>query len=274
MRFWVLAATAFTCLLVALLLACGSRPGSTGGGTNAFGTINTSISDPATCAAPFGTFSHVFVTVKDVKAHTNANAADNDSGFIDLTPNMTPVQVDLLGATTAQCVLAQLATNIQLPAGTYQQIRLVLLDNTQAGQLGTNNQCGTNNGVNCVTLTSDGSVHQVDITSEATTGIKLSPAQISGGAVTVQANQTANLNLNFNACASLILATNGQFRMKPAVTAGTVVAANNSISGRVVDSTTLTTISGGKVIATLQQVSNGVDRVVQEVTPDGAGNFV
>jgi len=274
MRLWVFAATASTCLLVALLLACGSgtRLGSSGA-SNVPGSINTSISDPATCAAPFGAFSHVFVTVKDVKAHTNANAADNDTGFGDLTPSMTPVQVDLLGVTTAQCVLAQLASNVQVPAGTYQQIRLILLDNTQT-QLLSSNQCGVGNGVNCVTLTSDGSVHQINITTEATTGIKLSPAQISGGGVIVQANQTANLNLDFNACASLLLASSGQFRLKPVVTAGTVSTTNNSISGRVVDSTTLAVISGGKVIASLQQVSTGVDRVVQQVTPDGAGNFV
>ena len=274
MRLWTLAATASTCLLVALLFACGDSKFGSSGGTSAFGTINTSISDPPTCAAPLGTFSHVFVTIKDVKAHINATAADNDPGFVDLTPNMTPVQVDLLGATTAQCVLAQLATNVQLPAGTYQQIRLILLDNTQTAALGANNQCGTNNGVNCVTLTSDGSIHQVNITSEATTGIKLTPPQISGGSVVVQANQTANLNLSFNACASLLLAANGQFSMKPVVTAGTVLSANNTITGRVVDGTTLAAIAGGKVIATLQQLSNGVDRVVMEVTPDGAGNFV
>jgi hypothetical protein len=49
------------------------------------GLVNTSVSDPPTCSAPGGPYSHVFVTVTDVKIHTSANAQTSDSGWIDQT---------------------------------------------------------------------------------------------------------------------------------------------------------------------------------------------
>src|SRR5689334_7663226 len=85
---------------IVALASCGGNGGKTSGGFNAgaTGTVSTTVSDPATCLAPSGPFQHVFVTVADVKASSNANAGDNDNSFVDLTPGLTPVQVDLLGA--------------------------------------------------------------------------------------------------------------------------------------------------------------------------------
>lgn len=256
------------------LISCGEGNMGMDGSTGT-GLINTTLSDPATCAAPSGPFSHVIVTVTRVRAHRSATAPDNDGGWIDLTPaNMTPVQVDLLGTASTQCFLAQLGTNVQIPAGTYQQIRVILLDNNQTQALGNNNQCGTGNGVNCVVLTSNGSSHRLNLSSEANTGIKLNTGHISGGSFTVQSGQTANINLNFNACASIVSTGNNQFRLKPVVHADSIAAVLN-ISGRVVDSVSQAAISGGKVVVALEQRdASGVDRVIMETTPDGAGNFV
>jgi hypothetical protein len=216
----------------------------------------------------------VIVTVTRVRAHTSATAPDNDAGFVDLTPsNMAPVQVDLLGSPNAQCFLAQLGTNVQIPTGTYQQIRIILLDNNQTQAL-SSNQCGVGNGVNCVVLTSDGSTHQLNLSSEATTGIKLTTEQILGGNFTVQSGQTANINLNFNACASVVSGGGSQFRLKPVVHADSISTTLN-ISGRIIDSVTQGTISGGKVIVALERTDlSGVERVIMETTPDGGGNFV
>jgi hypothetical protein len=209
-----------------------------------------------------------------VRAHTSATAGDNDAGFVDLTPaNMAPVQVDLLGTPTAQCFLAQLGTSVQIASGTYQQVRIILLDNSQTQSLASN-QCGTGNGVNCVVLTSDGTTHQLNLSTEATTGIKLTAGQISGGSFTISSGQTANLNLNFNACASVVADASNQFRLKPVVHADSIASTLN-ITGRIVDSVTQGTIFGGKVIVALEQRdSAGVDRVLMEITPDGGGNFV
>jgi hypothetical protein len=49
-------------------------------------TVQVSLSDPATCSAPQGSFSHVYVTVSDVRIHQSASASDTDSGWVDLAP--------------------------------------------------------------------------------------------------------------------------------------------------------------------------------------------
>jgi hypothetical protein len=264
-------ATAVVALLI--LASCGGGGGNNRGvGGQANGTINTSLSDPATCTPPNGPFSHVFITVVDVKAHTNANAGDNDAGFVDLTPNLhnNPVQIDLLGPASAGCILAQLATGTAIPAGTYQQFRVILLDNN-ANTTVPNNQC--NGGFNCVVLASNSSLHTLLLSSEATTGIKIPSGQIGGGGVTVPANQTADLNIDFNACASIVLQSNGQYRLKPVLHAGEV-SLGATITGTVVDSVTLSPIAGGMVIVALEQKdSNNVDRVVMETVADANGIF-
>src|ERR1700756_5054119 len=81
--------------LAATLVACSSVTES---GTG-MGAVSVMMSDPATCAAPDGPFAHVYVTITDVQAHMSATAGDNDSGWVDLTPNLakSPKQVDLLG---------------------------------------------------------------------------------------------------------------------------------------------------------------------------------
>jgi len=40
----------------------------------ATGAVNLSLSDPPTCSAPSGPYSHIFVTVTDVKIHTSGCA--------------------------------------------------------------------------------------------------------------------------------------------------------------------------------------------------------
>src|SRR5580765_4697154 len=95
-----------TALAGAFFIGCGK--GSTTS-TSSTGTALASvrISDPATCMAPNGPFSHVYVTIADVKAHVSATAGDNDAGWVDLTPSLSkaPVQVDLLGLASDQCFL-------------------------------------------------------------------------------------------------------------------------------------------------------------------------
>src|SRR5215469_14517243 len=127
-------------LLVVAILAAGCSNGSSG---NQPGFVNLSISDPPTCAAPSGPYSHVFVTVTDVKIHTSANAGPNDPGFVDLTPNLknNPQQVDLLAQGSTECFLAMLGSKVELQAGTFQQIRVFLAPD---GTSISNNHCTGN----------------------------------------------------------------------------------------------------------------------------------
>src|SRR5205085_11923038 len=103
---------------------------------NAMATVNTRVSDPTTCAAPAGPFSHVYITIADVLVSTSSTAAATDSGWIDLTPNLksAPVQVDLLGIANNRCFLASLGDNLQLQPGSYQQIHVMLQDNSASSK--------------------------------------------------------------------------------------------------------------------------------------------
>jgi hypothetical protein len=74
---------------------------------------------------------NVFVTIRSIQAHTSATADNNSSGWQELAPQLVsaPVQVDLLHLpASGQCLLEQLGST-SLPAGDYQQIRLILLAN-------------------------------------------------------------------------------------------------------------------------------------------------
>jgi hypothetical protein len=263
----------FAALLIAgsILLAC-SNTDVQGDLNPAMGTVAVHVSDPTTCEAPAGPYSHVYVTIRGVRAHRTATADAADSGWVDLAPGLatTPRQVDLLGNANPSCFLADLGSN-QLEAGNYQQIRLILLDNNSGGQV-SGNQCSGND-ANCVVLAADGSIHELLLSSEANTGIKIPSGQIAGGQFVVEEGQTSDLDIDLNACASIVITGAGQFRLKPVLHAGEVALQNSSISGKVVDSVTGQAISGGTVIVALEQVVNGVDRVIQQTTADASGNF-
>ena len=251
------------------MVSCGSGTNSTMSPT----AVNLSISDPATCGAPSGQFSHVFVTITDVMIHQSASAGPNDPGWVDLTPSLksAPVQTDLLGLATNQCFLAMLgSTGIQ--PGTFQQIRVILADNAATVE---GNKCGST--VNCVMLTSDTTQtpQPLLLSSESKTGIKIPSGQIAGGQFTIAAGQTKDLNVDFNACASIVQEGNGQFRLKPVLHAGEVSTTSASINGTVLDGATNQPVAGGIGVAALEQKdANGVDRVIMETLVGANGSFV
>jgi hypothetical protein len=243
-----------------------------GGGSNAPGTVNLTLSDPPTCAAPQGPYSHVYVTVTDVLIHTSSTANANDPNWVDLTPNLknNPVQVDLL-AQSNQCFLAMLGST-GIPAGTYQQIRIILANN---GAAVANNKCGVS--ANCLMLAGDPSntPQALQLSSESQTGIKIPSGQIAGGKFVIGPGETKDLNLDFDACASVVVLGSGQYRLKPVLHAGEIslTSTSSSISGTIVDSAQQPLIGGSTVVA-LEQVDNdGVDRVIMQTVPNSAGGF-
>jgi Domain of unknown function (DUF4382) len=263
---YVLIVSCGALLVVGVLMGgCGQSTG------NQPGFVNLSISDPPTCSAPSGPYSHVFVTVTDVQIHTSANAGANDAGFVDLTPNLknSPRQVDLLAQATTECFLTMLGSKVQIPAGTYQQIRVFLAPD---GTSVSNNQC-TGNAANCVVLTSDGSVHDLKLASEAQSGLKIPSGQIAGGQFTIGNGQTKDLDIDFNACASIVGNGNGQFILKPVLHAGEV-GQSSAINGSVIDSTTGKAVVGGTTVVALERKdAAGVDRVLMSTLADANGNF-
>jgi hypothetical protein len=235
--------------------------------------VNVTVSDPATCSGPQGPFSHIFVTITDVQINASSSAGDNDPGWIDLTPKLSqnPQQVDLLGQANDQCFLAMLGSTTELQPGSYQQIRIVLASNGTSVQ---GNQCGGN--ANCVVMSSTPNTPQpLLLSSESHTGLKIPSGQIAGGQFVVAAGQTKDLDIDFNACESIVTEGNGQFRLKPVLHAGEVSLASSSINGSIVDSASAQPVAGGTTIVALEQKdSSGIDRVIMETVTDSGGAFV
>src|SRR5207245_4098112 len=113
-----------------------------------------------------------------------------------------------------------------------------------------------------------GGLHELKLASEAQTGLKVPPGQMMGGPLHVAAGQSVDLNIDFDACASIT----PSFTLKPALTAGVVSPNVSGLSGQIVDSVTMKPIVGAMV--TLQSPDNtGVDRIVAAKLTDSTGHF-
>ncbi len=259
-------------VLLAVLVACSGNGGNTpdrlvGGAA----TVNVGISDPPTCATPNGAYDAIYVTITDVKIHTSATAAPTDAGWVDLTPNLTPTQVNLLGTGDARCLLAMLKQGQTITPGTYQQVRVFLAADSQAAQI-SGNSCGA--GVsNCVVIRQNGNpvTTPLVLSSETQTGIKIPSGQIAGGQFTVASDETKDFVIDFDACASIV--TQGtQFRLKPVLHAGEVQSAA-TITGQLVDSVTQQAVVGKAIVSLQRKDANNIDRIVLQTTTDLSGNF-
>jgi len=276
-------------LFLAVVTALGVWVSCGGGSSNTTGTmpsgtgmVATSINDPPTCAAPNGPYSNVWVTVTKVTAHINGDASPSDSGWqtlVDLTN--APKQIDLLSLASTTCVLTQLGSTSGLPPGNYQQIRLYLLDNSPASgtAVPSPNNCGGSSGpFNCV-VPEGGSPQPLMLSSESQTGIKIPPGQIAGGGINLMAGQSADINIDFDACRSIVQHGNGEFRLKPTLVAGAVSLNQNSISGTVTTSSVgaqpVAPIPGAIVLLEQPDPNNAnIDRVVRAGVSGNDGSFI
>src|SRR5260370_24325454 len=114
-----------TCVLAfpLVLAACGGGGGD--GGSTATGTLHVQMTHSSSCG-----FQHVYVTVSKVRVNTNAQAGDTDRRWTDVALS-SPQKIDLLSLTNG--VLADLGQTA-LPAGQYQQVRLLLAQTNQIGR--------------------------------------------------------------------------------------------------------------------------------------------
>lgn len=263
--------------MAGLLTTCGGGGGGTSGPPPATtGSVSTTISDPPTCLNPNGPFNNIWVTITRVRAHISSTAGPNDSGWVDLVDLRTnPVQIDLLSLPSATCLLTQLASRGGIPTGTYQQIRLHLSSNspgTSEAIPAPNNCDGL--GFNCV-VEASGTTQTILISSEAQTGIKIPPGQIAGGKFSVAAGQTTNLNIDFEACSSLVQQKDGQFRLKPVLHAGEISLSSNSISGVVTDISTKGPVQNAIVLFEQADPTNpNIDRIIAQTTTGPTGDFI
>jgi hypothetical protein len=193
----VLLAVAAIFAIAGIIVSCSG--GSSNNMVSGMGTVNVSMSDPPSCMPPNGQFKHVYVTVRSVKANISATEDDNSS-LEELAPQLAsaPMQIDLFSKPQTTCILAQLGS-ASLPAGSYQQIRLLLVSNSPAAgdAIPSSNACA-GNGFNCVVL-EDTTIHELQLSSQANTGLKIPPGQIVGGPLQVTAGQSVDLNIDFDA---------------------------------------------------------------------------
>jgi hypothetical protein len=262
------------CSVIWSLASCGGSHSSSSGTPT--GSAILSISDPPSCAGPSGSFKSVFVTIRSVQAHTSVSANDNSPGWQELAPqlNSQPVQLDLLNLpNNGACLLEQLGSTTSLPVGDYQQIRLLLVPNgASTGPVLPTNACASLGQVfNCV-VDNNNNFSELDLSSQANTGLKIPPGQIVGGPIHVAAGQSVDINVDFNACASIVPEGNGSFRLKPTLTAGQISPNTTGIGGQVVDSITKLPVVGAQV-ALEQADSTGTEHILMQAAADSHGNF-
>jgi hypothetical protein len=118
------------------------------------------------------------------------------------------------------------------------------------------------------------SVIPLTLTSQAQTGLKIPSGQLAGGKFTIAAGETKDLDIDFNACTSIVDTGNGNLVLKPVLGAGEVEL-SSGINGSIIDITTGKPIVGGTTIVALEQKdASGVDRVMLSTLADAQGNFV
>lgn len=262
---------------IAVFISCGGSTMSSSGPTT--GTVRTFLSDPPTCSLDF---NHVWVTITKVEANISATDNSGWQTLVDLSNK--PQQVDLLSlnptATPNFCGTLFMLGQKSLPPGKYQQIRLILMANNASGSL-SGNACTT--GFNCVVPRnldgSDGTAVELQLSSQAQTGIKIPASQITNGGLTVTAGQSTDLNIDFKTCSSIVREGNGQYRFKPVLHAGEVSTNTNSITGKVVEGAGSPNPGMGvpNAIVLLEQPDSGsptpTDRVILSGLTASDGSF-
>ncbi len=184
-----------------LLAACGGGGGLSVNLPNppappgpGMGSLRVYLTDAPACG-----FEKVFVTVSKVRVHQSATAEENTVGWVDLNLP-APRRLDLLALTNG--ALAELG-QVALPAGRYQQLRLVLDANTAANPL-----------ANAAQPVGTGGERALDTPSGVQSGLKLNLN------LDVAANQVADLAIDFDACKSIVKAGNsGKLLLKPVLKA-------------------------------------------------------
>lgn len=193
---------------LATLVACGgggadggaatNDPADSGGSGSALaGTLRVSLTDSPACG-----YDHVWITVEKVRVHRSGAARDGDAGWVDVplpqvqpaTPP-PPLRVDLLTLTNGALVsLGQ----VQLPAGSYQQMRLVLAANTNGDPY-----------ANAV-APSGGRLVALKTPSAQQSGLKMNVD------LSVPAGKEVDFAIDFDACKSIVKAgKSGKFLLKP-----------------------------------------------------------
>lgn len=194
-RFMTASAAAFALLLA----SCGGGGGGIGGtgGSMGDGAMSFSLTDAPACG-----YDEVNVTVERIRVHQSSTAADSDGGWSELVLNPSR-RVNLLDLHNG--VLMDLG-QIQLPAGRYTQLRMVLAENSGSQPL-----------ANSVVPTG-GVEKPLDTPSAQQSGLKMNVN------VDVPEGKVADVVLDFDACKSVVKRGNsGRYNLKPVISVFTQI---------------------------------------------------
>lgn len=228
-----------------LAASCG---GGGAGDTSGPGTLRVSVTDAPSCG-----YEAVYVTVSKVSVNNSATAADDAAGWSDIAID-PPKRIDLLTLTNG--VLLELG-QVALPAGKYQQIRLVLVDN------------GVTPLANAV-MPTGASQTPLDTPSGQQSGLKLKMN------VDVSAGETVDVVLDFDACKSVVRAGNsGKYILKPVIAVIPMISVG-SISGYAAAAAPApasgVTVSA-QVNGTVVKATNVVSGTQFKLSPIAAGTY-
>lgn len=232
---WRGAAAGLAC---AALAACGGGGGG-GSSDSGQGTLRFAMTDAPACG-----YDRVYVTVTKIRVHQSASAGASDAGWSELV--IPPQRIDLLSLTNG--VLQELGS-MPLPAGSYQQVRLVLAENP-------GNPTPSNPLANALVLANTTTEIPLKTPSGQQSGFKLQAHfDVTGG-------QVADMVLDFDACRSIVQAgKSGNYNLKPVV--AVIKRLTTAIVGYVHPS-----IAAGVVVST-----RGPDNNVRATVPDATGKF-
>jgi hypothetical protein len=237
--------------------------------------IVVSVSDPAICAPPSGSYAHIYVTFTDVAASASALDSANHLSFVDLTPGLSahPRQIDLLGSPDGKCFLAILGGGV-VAAGIYRGLRVSLLQGTSGlASIPGGNHCeaASSSTANCVVMSS-GQIFPLAVPPSG--WFDIGPEGMPSGELSFRPNETTPLNLSLDGCDSLVpgIGTSSVYFFEASARAA-VLDEPTTIGGRIVDAATRKAIAGRVVIATEQKDATGIDRIVMETTAASDGSF-
>lgn len=225
-------------LALASLAACGG-----GGGGGESGTLNLALTDAPSCG-----YDAVNVTIEKIRVHQSDSAnPDDPSGWSEIVLNPA-LRVDLLKLQNG--ALAELG-EVTLPTGRYNQMRLVLADNT-----------GTNPLANSVIPTGGPEV-ALKTPSGQQSGVKAKQFNID-----IAANQLARFVVDFDACKSVVArGGSGQYNLKPQLT-----VLPRYVSG--VAGVVHANLANGFTNLSLQQDGVVVKATSPDITPANFGKFM
>lgn len=246
---------ALTLALTFALAACGGG-GSSGGG----GTVPTSGTSQLSVAMMDAPIQLGGITVTAVNLGIDkVEAVGNGSAVTVLQSYSSPNVVNILNYTSTSNALNFSGT---IPAGNYQQIRLVLDTATTTISYTQNGTTYTDVPLTVPSATQGGFGNATSTDSgdgAGTAGVKVNVS------LNAQAGSTYGFVLDFNAGQSIVETGGGNFMMKPVIVA-TAVAQSGSLSGTVLNQ------AGSPVVgAEVEATQNGT--VVNAGITDANGNF-